>query len=236
MSMMFFAQTGCPSRFAYPDEHRVRGLNAEAIARVFLPAPPWLLAAEYAPLRLDGDGPPASLFFSRNLSLYVQPVVDTDWSEHWFFMNGRVHPYVLAWEVERRDGLEAGNSDTVIYTMPALVVRDQSYQASASLPLLRAPLVSLLTGPIPSVLPRLLTSSDQFPSTSPAVYFHGVVAGAGLSLLCRDLLPGLDDSQLRCCGFVQLTTYLAHGVPDKIPYKGFHPFQVFVIFPIHLNP
>ncbi|KAH7110646.1 hypothetical protein B0J13DRAFT_577645, partial [Dactylonectria estremocensis] len=46
----------------------------------------------------------------------------------------------------------------------------------------------------------------------------------------------LDDVQLKCCGFVQLTTFLAPGNPDKTPYRGFHPFQVFVIFPIRANP
>ncbi|KAM4061899.1 hypothetical protein HRG_013426 [Hirsutella rhossiliensis] len=162
MSMMFFAQPDCPARFAHHDEHRIRGLNAEAIARVLLP-----------------------------------PIVDTDWSEQWFLMSGRVHPYALAWEVERRDGLEAGPDDTVLYTVPALIVRDQGYQP---------------------VLPRSLASGGQFPSTPPVVSFHGVIAGPGLDLLRGDFLPGLGPDQLRCCGF------------------GYHPFQVFVIFPIYANP
>ncbi|XP_044717310.1 uncharacterized protein HRG_08818 [Hirsutella rhossiliensis] len=146
MSMMFFAQPDCPARFAHHDEHRIRGLNAEAIARVLLP-----------------------------------PIVDTDWSEQWFLMSGRVHPYALAWEVERRDGLEAGPDDTVLYTVPALIVRDQGYQP---------------------VLPRSLASGGQFPSTPPVVSFHGVIAGPGLDLLRGDFLPGLGPDQLRCCGFV----------------------------------
>jgi hypothetical protein len=49
-------------------------------------------------------------------------------------------------------------------------------------------------------------------------------------------VPALDDVQLRCCGFVQLTTYLAPGNPVKTPFRGFHPFQAFVIFPIRANP
>jgi hypothetical protein len=49
-------------------------------------------------------------------------------------------------------------------------------------------------------------------------------------------MPAWDDAQLKCCGFVQLTTFLAPGNPDKTPYRGFHPFQVFVIFPIRANP
>ncbi|KJZ69057.1 hypothetical protein HIM_11553 [Hirsutella minnesotensis 3608] len=216
MSMMFFAQPDCPARFAHQDEHRVRGLNAEAIARVLLPAPSWLLAAEYAPLRAENDDADvSSLFFSLNLSIYGQPLVDSDWSEQWFFMPGRVHPYALAWEVERRDGLEADVGDTLLYTMPALIVRDYGYQP---------------------VLPRSLVPDGQFPSTPPVVSFHGLVAGSGLDLLRADLLPGLGPDQLRCCGLVQLTTYLAPGVPDKVPFKGYYPFQVFVIFPIYVNP
>ncbi|KAM4067860.1 hypothetical protein HRG_009784 [Hirsutella rhossiliensis] len=212
---MFFAQPDCPARFAHHDEHRIRGLNAEAIARVLLPVPSWLLEADYAPLRAEGDDLGPSLFFSLNLSIYGQPIVDTDWSEQWFFMSGRVHPYALAWEVERRDGLEAGPDDTVLYTVPALIVRDQGYQP---------------------VLPRSLASGGQFPSTHPVVSFHGVIAGPGLDLLRGDFLPGLGPDQLRSCGFVRLTTYIAPGLPDRIPFKGYHPFQVFVIFPIYANP
>ncbi|KAM4066758.1 hypothetical protein HRG_000790 [Hirsutella rhossiliensis] len=49
MSMMSFVQPDCPARFSHQDDHRIRGLNAEAMARVFLPPPAWLLATEYAP-------------------------------------------------------------------------------------------------------------------------------------------------------------------------------------------
>ncbi|KAM4055603.1 hypothetical protein HRG_015083 [Hirsutella rhossiliensis] len=216
MTMMFFAQPDCPVRFAHQDEHRVKGLNAEAIARVLLPIPSWLRALEYDPLRARGDDAEvSSLFFSLNLSIYGVPVVDSDWTEQWFFMSGRVHPYALAWEIERRDGLEAAPGDTLLYTMPALVVRDQGYQP---------------------VLPRSLASDHQFPSTPPVVSFYGVVAGSGLDLLHADLLPGLGSDQLRCCGLIQLSTYIAPGVPDKVPFKGYHPFQAFVIFPIYANP
>ncbi|KAM4063888.1 hypothetical protein HRG_006981 [Hirsutella rhossiliensis] len=189
MSMMFFAQPDCPARFAHQDEHRIRGLNAEAIARVLLPVPSWLLESEYAPLRAGSDDLGPSLFFSLNLSIYGQPV-------------------------ERRDGLEAGPDDTIVYTVPALIVPDQGYH----------------------ILPRFLASGSQFPSTPPVVSFHGVVAGPGLDLLCPDFLPGLVPDQLRCCGFVRLTTYIAPGLPDRIPFKGYHPFEVFVIFTIYVNP
>lgn len=43
-------------------------------------------------------------------------------------MNGRAHPYALAWEVEHHDGLESDTGGILLYTMPALFVRDQGYQ------------------------------------------------------------------------------------------------------------
>ncbi|KAH6961883.1 hypothetical protein BKA56DRAFT_623850 [Ilyonectria sp. MPI-CAGE-AT-0026] len=184
--------------------HRIKGLNAETLARIFLPPPSWLLVAEYAPLRSDVDDLPTSIFFSLNLSIYNQPIVSSEWIEEWFFMNGRVHPYTLVWELEQQDGLESEAGRTVLYTMPALIVRDQGYQ--------------------------------PFPCVQPVVSFTGPIVGPGHSLLRQDLLPGLDATQLRCCGFIQLSTYLAPGNPDKTPFRGFHPFQVFGIFPIHTNP
>ncbi|KAM4061886.1 hypothetical protein HRG_008806 [Hirsutella rhossiliensis] len=128
MSMVFFVQPDCPVRFAHQDEHRIKGLNAEAMARVLLPPPAWLLAMGYAPLRSEADDSPTSVFFSLNLSIYGQPIDASKWTEEWFFMNGRVHPYALAWEIEQRDGLESDTGGTLLYTMPALVVRDQGYQ------------------------------------------------------------------------------------------------------------
>ncbi|KAM4062524.1 integrase core domain-containing protein [Hirsutella rhossiliensis] len=76
----------------------------------------------------------------------------------------------------------------------------------------------------------------DFPCIPPIVSFTGLVVGTGHSSLRRDLLPGLDAAQLNCCGFVRLSTYVAPGMPNKVPFKGFHPFQVFVIFPIRANP
>ncbi|KJZ68773.1 hypothetical protein HIM_11842 [Hirsutella minnesotensis 3608] len=70
----------------------------------------------------------------------------------------------------------------------------------------------------------------------PIVSFTGPVIGSGRDLLRGNSAPALDDPQLTCCGFVQLSTFICPGMPGKTPFKGFHPFQVFVIFPIHANP
>ncbi|KAM4056435.1 hypothetical protein HRG_003335 [Hirsutella rhossiliensis] len=215
MSMMAFVQPGCPSRFAYQNEHRIKGLNAETLARVFLPTPLWLSTPEYAAIRSDTDSPSTCIFFSLNISIYNQQIIPSEWTEQWFFMVGRVHPFALTWEIERRDGLESDDDNITEYTVPALIVRDHSYQP---------------------VVTRTLNSVGAFPTIQPIVSFTGPVIGSGRDLLHGNSAAALDDSQLRCCGFVQLSTYICPGIPGKTPFKGFHPFQVFVIFPVHANP
>ncbi|KAH6866012.1 hypothetical protein B0T10DRAFT_554189 [Thelonectria olida] len=75
-----------------------------------------------------------------------------------------------------------------------------------------------------------------FPLISPVVSFTGPIVGCGRTLLQQESIHTLGDIQLKCCGFVQLSTFIAPGTSDKPPCKGFHPFQVFIIFPIHANP
>jgi hypothetical protein len=64
----------------------------------------------------------------------------------------------------------------------------------------------------------------------------GQVLGTGQTHLIKDSVPLLDDAQLRCCAFIQCCTYITPGQPSKSPFKGFHPFQVFILFPIHALP
>lgn len=77
---------------------------------------------------------------------------------------------------------------------------------------------------------------SDFPITSPVVSFAGPIIGSGLTLLRDDPLSGLSEIQQKCCGFVQLSTFITPGNPNKPPFRGFHLFQVFVVFPIHVNP
>jgi hypothetical protein len=77
---------------------------------------------------------------------------------------------------------------------------------------------------------------DNFPITSPIVTFTGPVIGSGLALLRDDQPSGLSETQRKCCGFVQLSTFITPGNSNKPPFRGFHQFQVFIIFPIHVNP
>ncbi|KAM4063465.1 hypothetical protein HRG_013980 [Hirsutella rhossiliensis] len=180
MSMMAFVQPGCPSRFAYQNEHRVKGLNAETLARVFLPTPSWLSTPEYAAIRSDPDNPSTCIFLSLNISIYNQQIIPSEWTEQWFFMVGRVHPFALTWEIERRDSFESEDDNITEYTIPALIVRDHSYQP---------------------VIPRTLGSADAFPAIQPIVSFTGPVIGSGRDLLHGNSAAALDDTQLSCCGF-----------------------------------
>ena len=77
---------------------------------------------------------------------------------------------------------------------------------------------------------------DAFPMHSPIVSFTGLVIGSGLTLLLDEITSQLGEDQEKLCGFVQLTTYIAPENPNKTPFKGFHPFQVFIIWPIHMKP
>lgn len=125
---MAFVQTGCPSKFAYPDEHRIKGLNAETIARISLPTPTWLRNPEYAIFQYDKETSVTYVFMSVNISMYNQQVVPSDWTDQWFFMTGRAHPYALTWETLQTDGLETEVGLISEYTIPAFILRDLSYQ------------------------------------------------------------------------------------------------------------
>lgn len=81
----------------------------------------------------------------------------------------------------------------------------------------------------------MFNSLDSFPMHSPIVGFTGLVIGDGHALL-NEASEQLGDDQLKLCGFVQLTTYITPEYPNQTPWKGFHPFQVFVIWPIHMKP
>ena len=77
---------------------------------------------------------------------------------------------------------------------------------------------------------------DIFPTTPPVVSFTGPIVGPGNALLNNGAKSNLGNTQLKCCGFIQLSSFLTPGDLSKTPFKGVHPFQVFVIFPIHAQP
>ena len=86
-----------------------------------------------------------------------------------------------------------------------------------------------------SITPRTFDMIDNFPIMSPIVSFTGPIIGSGLTLLRDDLLVSLSEAQRKCCGFIQLSTFITPRNSNKPPFRGFHQFQVFIIFPIHAN-
>ncbi|KJZ69815.1 hypothetical protein HIM_03079 [Hirsutella minnesotensis 3608] len=56
MSLMFFVVPDLPVKFPHRDQHLIRGLDAEALARVIFPKPSWLTdTLEYRPLLRTAD-------------------------------------------------------------------------------------------------------------------------------------------------------------------------------------
>ncbi|PVH91479.1 hypothetical protein DM02DRAFT_734164 [Periconia macrospinosa] len=70
----------------------------------------------------------------------------------------------------------------------------------------------------------------------PIVTSSGSVVGSGRTLLRGDPPSGLSETQQKCCGFVQLSTFITPGNSTRPPYRRAHQFQAFAIFPIHVNP
>ncbi|KAM4066728.1 hypothetical protein HRG_012157 [Hirsutella rhossiliensis] len=113
-------------------------------------------------------------------------------------------------EIEQRDGLESDTGGTLLYTMPALVVRDQGYQP---------------------VLPRLLAPMDDFPCVPPIVSFTGLIVGTGHSLLRRDLLPGLDAAQLNWLPPFQVFVIFLFALTLGHLVQGSDRDNVFIVVP-----
>jgi hypothetical protein len=64
---------------------------------------------------------------------------------------------------------------------------------------------------------------DELPLPSPIVTFTGPILGPGTELLQDDnLISGIDESQRKCCGFVQLSTYITPGT-RRNPIQGLPP-------------
>ncbi|KAH7015084.1 hypothetical protein EDB80DRAFT_748189 [Ilyonectria destructans] len=89
------------------------------------------------------------------------------------------------------------------FTIPTIIVRDASVQL---------------------ILLRNFLAFDDFPIFQLVVYFRGIIVDIGSALLKKEDLLWKDDSQFKCCGFVNLSTYLMPGTPSKPPYGGFHAF------------
>lgn len=74
--MMFLAQSPVPTRFAYPEQHQIKGLNTETIAGILFPPPTWINGPEYGALRCNSENDLD--LFSLNLSIYNQTIVPSE--------------------------------------------------------------------------------------------------------------------------------------------------------------
>ncbi|KAH7114647.1 hypothetical protein EDB81DRAFT_920646 [Dactylonectria macrodidyma] len=187
------------------------------LAELFLPPPPYMTLPEYSVLRPEGyrSPDPLPIYFSLNLSVYNQQIVESEWENQWFHFTGKVHPYALEWVLREPDVFSDEDGDGEVYKVPVVLIRDFGYQA---------------------IDPRTLCNGEGFPLIQPIVSLTGQVLGTGQTHLIKDSVPQLDDAQLRCCAFIQCCTYITPGQPSKSPFKGFHPFQVFILFPIRALP
>jgi hypothetical protein len=77
---------------------------------------------------------------------------------------------------------------------------------------------------------------DSYGPLAPTASFTGPILGSGLTLLEPDTITTFDDNQRKCCGFVQLASYINPGKWHQTPMAGTHTFQVFVLFPILVQP
>jgi hypothetical protein len=126
MSMMFLALSRCPKMFTTANQNLVKGLNVETIVKIWFPPPNWITNLEYSSLQPANNNDNWGLF-SLNLPMYNMTLDPSEWENEWFFLNGRVHPYALTWEVPPEDDLET-DDDLCEYTIPVIIIRDQSYQ------------------------------------------------------------------------------------------------------------
>jgi len=214
---MCFTRLQVLKKFPSSEKQHVKGLNYETVISVRFPSPAWIKTTEYAALQPqtyngdDGNNVNCA-FFSLNLSIYNQEIIPSDWDDTWFFLSGQVHPYALTWEIDADDDTEP-DSSVFNYTIAPFIVRDSGYQP-----------ISLRTLNFDSII------------IPPIVAFTGSVVGSGRTLLRGDPLSGLSETQQKCCGFVQLSTFITPGNSTRPPYRRAHQFQAFVIFPIHVNP
>ncbi|KAG7423449.1 Zinc finger BED domain-containing protein RICESLEEPER 2 [Fusarium oxysporum f. sp. raphani] len=148
------------------------------------------------------------------LSMHVYPFPQADeWENQWFFFDIQLHPYQLYFRRRVEDGEESiigGWED--LYAKLAQVRGQMCLQAISIRPL------------------RL--ANDCLPTIAPRATFHGPVDTTAF----RFKAGSLSNNQLKCCGFIQCSTYL---VPprDKDPtFRGGQMFHILAYMPHDKQP
>jgi len=129
MSMVFFTRPRYPRVFTQNDQSQlIKSLNVEMISGIPFPTPEWLSnSSEYSALQANNGGGSNWAYISVNLPMYPATIDPSEWNDMWFSMCGRIHPYALNWECEEIENYDP-NEEQVNYTIPTVLVRDQSYQ------------------------------------------------------------------------------------------------------------
>ena len=79
----------------------------------------------------------------------------------------------------------------------------------------------------------MLGNDIEFPSHPPTASFAGPI-DTSLKLAVSNI--GLSAEELKCCGFVKLSTFFSGSRENRTPFRRSYPFHVFVFFPIQLKP
>jgi hypothetical protein len=69
----------------------------------------------------------------------------------------------------------------------------------------------------------MFNAVEGFPTISPIVSFTGPVVGAGQVLLHDEPVSGLSETQRKCCGFVQLSTFITAGGCNEASFPRITP-------------
>jgi hypothetical protein len=178
------------------------------------------------------------------LSMHVYPFPQADeWENQWFFFDIQLHPYQLRFRRRVEDGAESavgGWEDS--YAKLAQVRGQMCVQAyvdaqfgSTTVAETQAHKsgVRKLTDTAFSISIRpLRLANDCLPTMAPRATFHGPVDTTTFHIKAGSL----SNDQLKCCGFIQCSTYL---VPprDKDPtFRGGQMFHILAYMPHDQQP
>ncbi|KAM5353078.1 hypothetical protein ACJZ2D_017040 [Fusarium nematophilum] len=148
------------------------------------------------------------------LSMHVYPFPLADeWENQWFFFDVQLHPYQLHFRRRVEDGAES-----------TVGVWEDSY---AKLAQVRG---QMCVQPI-SIRP-LRPANDNFPTMTPRASFHGPVDTRSF----RFKAGSLSNNQLKCCGFIQCSTYLVPPRDRDPTFKGGQMFHILAYMPHDQQP
>ncbi|RTE68122.1 hypothetical protein BHE90_017501 [Fusarium euwallaceae] len=146
------------------------------------------------------------------MHVYPFPLAD-EWENQWFFFDVQLHPYQLYFRRRVEDGAES-----------TIGVWEDSY---AKLAQVRG---QMCVQPV-SMRP-LRPANDRFPVMAPRASFHGPVDATTFHFKAGSL----SSNQLKCCGFIQCSTYLVPPRDRDPTLKGGQVFHILAYMPHDQQP